>query len=177
MKKVNFILFLQLLLISHSFAQKYTRDFSDQAPYSEEKEGADQYFVFRDYSTEKIKKELESIDESAINNHLLGKAVARRLQLIEDCYTYHSKAPGAISSRKVIQKPVIYKSIYDIEKHYKKQVRKNGQEIAAAAAELCEYLNLALILLYNDTEKFETHLRNSDSEQDMIDIFNKVIIK
>jgi hypothetical protein len=125
-----------------------------------------------------LSTDIKKVDVSLIRNHPLGESVAKRLFLFENSYTYESEpAPGSFSGRKIVQKPVIYNSIYKIEKHFKKQIRKNNLNKRNAASELSRYLEIALILLHEETTQLENELNESESTARDMEILNTVEIR
>lgn len=177
LKHLTILLIWSLLLAGDSLGQQFSREYSDNPGFSGKKESAETYFVFRGERLDDIKKDIQSLNASMVKDHMLGTPVAKRLHLLEESYTYYYKSPGALSSRKVVQKPAIYNSLYDIEKYFRKNVRKALQDKATASEKMSNFLEIALILLYKETEEFEQSLKNCESEQALIDTFEKVIIK
>ncbi|MFW5759121.1 MAG: hypothetical protein ACOCYO_10605 [Bacteroidota bacterium] len=121
-----------------------------------------------------MNKELEEINTAMIRRHQLGEEIAKRLHLFEKLYTYESKSPGALSSRQIIEKPVIYNSINQIEKYFKKQVRKDQIAKANAADDFKSILEKALLLYYEDTKELESILSNRESIEKQITLFNNI---
>jgi len=173
MKNTSTCLILILLLSVEASSQQSSRIIEDPA----ESKTASQLFVFNGISTAKLDKDINEVDLSMIKKHSLGEIVAKRLHLLEESYTYYTEIPGAFSDKRVIQKPIIYNSIYKIDKYYRKKVRKELQGKQKAAAELCHHIDIALTLLYKDTKKFERELENADKVENMIDVFNRVKIR
>lgn len=177
LKPIAITLFFSFILLSKTYAQQSSREIADNSGYPGKEKATEEYFVFNGNGLENIDKKIESIDISIVKNHKLGDEVAKRLHLIENSYTYYSKSPGAISSKKIIQKPIIYNSIYKIEKYYRRKVRKASLERGKAIDELSQYLESTLLLLYKDTQEFEEELNRTDSEENMIAVFERVKIK
>jgi hypothetical protein len=122
--------------------------------------------------------DIQAVDKSLYRNHYLGDEVAKRLYLFEKQYVHHTEPPpGAFSGKKIVQKPLIYNSIYQLEKYYKKQVRKNRMNKEEAVISLCHYLEISLLLFYRKTDEFELVLEKSAKEEDIIAVFDKVKIK
>jgi hypothetical protein len=177
LKHSSILLILLLLLTGKSPGQQFSQEFSDNPGFSDKKEAAETYFVFQGERLDDIKKDIQSLNASMFKAHMLGTPVAKRLHLLEESYTHYYKAPGAISSRKVVQKPAIYNSIYEMEKYFRKKVRKALQDKEMASEKMSHFLEIALILLYKDTEEFEQSLKNCESEQALIGTFGKVTFK
>lgn len=179
MQNLRILIILFLFISNHGYSQDYT-DFIKKNPENKHTlKPKEQRFIFTSVlPATKLKEDIETVDVSMIRNHFLGEEVAKRIFLFENTYTYESKAaPGAFSGRKVIHKPIIYDTIYQIEKHLKKAVRKGNLDDKNASYEFCKYLELALFLLHEETSNFENALKHADSATGAITIFNNVEIQ
>lgn len=178
-KKSMMLIFLVIACFNGILAQDLSENIQTEShehvPVTPEK----QLFVYEPIeSLDKIEKDIKAIDPSNIRNHTFGEDIAKRLFLFEKNYVYYSDpAPGAFSGKKVIQKPVIYNSIYKIEKHLRKQVRKGNIDKQTARVELSNLLEVAIILLHEDTEMLEEELRKTRPEEGIMAVFNRIIIK
>ena len=124
-----------------------------------------------------LENELGEIDTSFVRHHPIDMEVAKRIYLFEETYAYFSEAaPGTFSDQKVIHKPVIYKYVNKIEKHYRKQFRTGAIPREQASEQLCKILDTAIILFYYNTDKFEKALKDTRSAADLQDLFIQVQI-
>ncbi len=146
------------------------------AKTSPEEEGR---FVFEArYIMEELNKELQSLDEGMVRNHLLGNDISKRLYFLEERYTGTTDAaPGSFSGHKITQKPIIYNSTYKMVKYFRKKVKKGILDKQTASEELRQYLDIALILLYENTGSLENALKETDSEEGIINVFRSVRIQ
>jgi hypothetical protein len=127
------------------------------------------------YDFGSLEDELEAINSSNVRRHRMDMEVAKRLHLFEETYVYYSEAaPGAFSDKKVIRKPVIYKSIGKIDKYFRKQVRTGEITNGEASDELSAILDTAIILFYYDTDEFDQLLKGASSVEEEVRIFRKV---
>ena len=179
MKALTLIIICFLINSIPLSAQNYTENIRSNTKYNDEVNPKDQSFVFNTMMpANKIKDDIENLNSSIVRSHFLGIEVAKRIHLFENQFTYRSKAaPGAFSGKKIIHKPVIYNSIYQIEKYFKKQVRKEKIDIQNAAYELCKYIELALFLLHEETSVFENALKDADSTEKIMKTLNDVEIR
>ncbi len=168
--------FFLIALLTPVFPQVYANVFlSDYAIKSPESEDL---FEFKSsYAQSDLTENLSALDTDQVRDHPLGIEVAKRIHLLEERYTVLTDAaPGSFSGQKTVQKADIYNSIYKIIKYYKKLTRKNLIDRAQAIEELCHYLDLILIIRYENTLSFEKALKEAGSEKDIIRLFDSVVI-
>lgn len=131
-------------------------------------------FEFFDYSLDG-ENEIE-LDNTG--NHFLGKEIAYKLQLMEKLYTFKTPiGPGNPGMKTVIQKADIYNSIHKINKSFKKQVRKNQITEEQAQNEMNHYLEVAIAVISQDTEEFESALKNANSVEAQINILQNTTLR
>ena len=168
-----------ILFPTMSFTQELSEHMhTSPTPAYEMKSNEQKYVFYPEISFTNIQDDLGQIDPIDVQNHALGEAAAKRLYLFENTYTYYSEpAPGAFSGKKVIDKPVIYHSIYKIDKHLRKKVRKEVIAKTSGADKLNYYLELALMLRYEETDVLENDLKKSRNAEEMMEILGNVSIK
>ncbi len=137
------------------------------------------YFVFTTSNNHsKILEEIKTVDETEFRKHSLGDEIAKRLFLLDRTYTYESEpAPGTFTGQRVIKKPIIYYSIYKVEKYYRKKIKSHEIGEEAAIRELSAIIDLSLIIFDENTSEFESVLKESDKEKDLISCFKRVKIE
>lgn len=137
------------------------------------------YFEFYvDNESEYIEDQIGEIDLSLVRNHKLGIKVALYLHLLDQEYTYVTEAaPGSFSGRMVVQKPAIYNSIYRIEKHFRKQIRKGLVSEKQGRNELIRTVEIALILLHKETSEFETALDKAKTDEKLLSLYSRIKLK
>ncbi len=132
-------------------------------------------FELNAYSISDLEEQLAETETGLFRNHPLENEVARRLELFEETYTYYSPAaPGSFSDSKVIRKPVIYNSVYRIDKHYRRQVRSGEAEKEQAIAQMSNLLYKALLIFPHETGELEEALSKAPSAPKMVSLFNQV---
>jgi len=180
--KMKFIFVFALLIpgfFSPIFSQELTYN-SDFVPgFIRAENPVTNYFVFiTSYNQSRVIEEIKSINETDVRKHALGDEIAKRLYLLDLTYTYESEpAPGAFTGKRVIKKPTIYFSIYKIEKYYRKKVKSLEIPEEAAITELSAYIDLSIILFEENTSEFESALKESDKDLDLISTFKRVKIE
>ncbi len=118
------------------------------------------------------------IDYSLAGRNYFGDAVARKLYLLEETYTYIEKGtPMSPSDKTIVQKPVIFYAEKKLVKYYKSQVKKGHLDKAAAEAKLIRDLDIGYAIYSQDTDKFEEYLRNHKKPADIADAFDKIELK
>ena len=69
--------------------------------------------------------------------------------------------PGDPTRRTVIRKPAIYNAVRSLEKHYNKEVKKNGLSSAVATSEFLQILKIALAAFDSESKSFEDSLQEN----------------
>jgi hypothetical protein len=111
---------------------------------------------------------VEENDGTSLPVHFLGKNVAEKFNVFKNAYVYED------GLRINIEKPIIYKSIKKINKHYIKQVKKGDIDRKIAEKELLHYLDIAIAIIAKPTFTFENALKNAKSVKGLIQVFNNV---
>lgn len=128
-------------------------------------------FVFPDYVS--IEDELDPSD--VYNSHFLGDSVAMKWKALEDLYIERSDVTVGFGNTHVeLKKPVIFNSLNKIEKHFKKEVKKDVLSVEVASCQFSRYLEYAYVIFYEDSEMFEQALAKSKSTEELIEIFNAI---
>jgi hypothetical protein len=165
------------LLSFHAYSQGFSLEKSNLDHHASYPEDEINPYTFNAnvYSYTHLEEDLRDVDESFIRSHPIDIEVAKRLHLFEEQYSIYSEAaPGAYSGQKTIQKPILYSSVYRIDKYFRKQLRTGSIDIDAAKHEMCTILDTAIILLHYDTHDFEQALRKSRSADEMVTLFKYV---
>jgi len=124
---------------------------------------------------EKLESKVAEISESTNNRHKLGPEIADLLYLFDEEFTDITEpAPGSFSGRLIIQKPVIYNSIYKLEKYYKTGIRKGLISREEGVQSLAIYIKYSLIVLNRNSTSLETALESAESEEEILNIYGKI---
>lgn len=131
-------------------------------------------FIFQNYGIDLSHHHLKDYPQ-----HVLDNQVAKKMYAVEKIYVRHHPASvGFTDNTLEIYKPTIYNAITKLEAYYKKAVRKNQISTAEAASKLAEFLDIVYIVYYAEgTENLEKALRKAKTPQQIVDIFNSVLIK
>ncbi|HQH41684.1 MAG TPA: hypothetical protein PK825_08075 [Bacteroidales bacterium] len=122
-----------------------------------------------------LQEEIQKIDESEIRPHALGKEVAARFYLFENSYCIRSQpVPGSFSEKVTYKKPAIYQSVKKIDRYYRKNVRENQMPLEIARDRMLHILEVAILLLQDDTGEFEKELVRASNAEKMAELFMNV---
>lgn len=170
----NFLTLALLLAIStNGYTQTFMADTSgkNRVVDGQHAETERERFVFKSYTS--IYDELEAIGDYA--SHFFGDSVAQKLQAVKDLYISKTDVTVGFGSTHVeLRKPVIYNSLMKIEKHLKKEVKKDRFPRAEAERVYSKYLDYVYVIFYEDTEGLEDALTEASGAEEMIDVFNGI---
>ncbi len=125
-----------------------------------------------------------SLDETILNDHqyikshFLGNEVARKVKLVDLAYKWEDPPTPTRSTPLIkIEKQPIYFAIKKIisPKYYKTKIKKNELTEEEAIKELINILDIALMIRFQETDDFETILRDIDDADEVVNIFNNKI--
>ncbi len=126
-------------------------------------------FEFRTSITEQQISELSS---ELVDNHDLGEMVAKKFYLLDSKYTYEIPlVPGNPQSKTMVRKPIVYESVYKIEKFLKKSVKKGEMSLENASTIMNKVLDVANCILTVDTSNFEKEIENRKNPQALTQLF------
>jgi hypothetical protein len=126
-------------------------------------------FEFRTSLTEQQIRELSS---ELIESHDLGEMVSKKFYLLDSKYTYEvALIPGNPQSKTIVRKPVIYDSVYKIEKYLKKSVKKGEMSVENATTIMNKVLDVANCILTVDTSNFEKEIDQRKDPQALTQLF------
>lgn len=126
-------------------------------------------FEFRTSLTEQQISELSS---ELIESHDLGEMVSKKFYLLDSKYTYEvALVPGNPQSKTMVRKPVIYDSVYKIEKYLKKSLKKGEISLENATTIMNKVLDVANCILTVDTSNFEKEIDQRKNPQVLTQLF------
>jgi hypothetical protein len=126
-------------------------------------------FEFRASPTE---QQISEISPEMIENHDLGEMVSKKFYLLDSKYTFEMPlVPGNPQSKTIVRKPVIYKSVYKIEKYLKKSVKKSEISVENASVIMNKVLDVANCILTVDTGDFEKEISRRINPQSLTQLF------
>lgn len=112
-----------------------------------------------------------------ISSHYLGQEVAVKMHLLNKKYTYLSEpSPTSPVPKTYVDKPTIYYGIMKLNALYKKQLKQGMINEQQAKYLMNKYLDLALIIRYQQTAEFEKELGTAKKEQIAV-VFDKIELK
>jgi len=124
-----------------------------------------------------LQEELGKVDTSEVRSHYLGREVAVRMHVFEKEYAIRTEqAPGSFSEKVVYRKPVIYHSINKMDRYYRNLVKKNNFPPDIASNEMCKFIELAILLLNENTGGLEKELLRAENPAMIVEIFRRVVI-
>lgn len=126
-------------------------------------------FEFRTSLTD---KQISEISAEMTDNHELGEMVSKKFYLLDSKYTYEMPLiPGNPQSKTVVRKPVVYESVYKIEKYLKKSVKKGEISVENATVIMNKVLDVANCILTVDTIDFEKEIDKRKNPQELTQLF------
>ncbi len=129
-------------------------------------------FVFRNTLSDTAKV---NIDYSLATSHYLDNEIARKMHLFQKTYTYVEKGtPMSPGDKVIVTKPYIYYAVRKVNKHFKKELRKDRITEEEAGKELGKILNIAFAIYDQETEEFEQYLRKNRKPEQILTAFNNV---
>ena len=95
-------------------------------------------------------------------NYKFGEEAGYLYSLFMSVYVVREEVvPGDPTRRTVIRKPAIYNAVRSLEKHYNKEVKKNGLSSAVATSEFLQILKIALAAFDSESKSFEDSLQEN----------------
>ena len=122
----------------------------------------------------------EEYDElSVYDTHFLGDEEAKKAHAVNSLYIKKTDiAVGFGTTHTELLKPDILKAVNKLERFFKKALRKESVTQEQAARKMSYFLDIAIVAFYkNDTEEFEEAIRNQKHTEDLIQLFESVVIK
>jgi len=178
MKRIIFLGVIVLLNIQSTVAQQnpilaMNTASSVNTSDAEIKSTEEDIFVFEVYGT--IPAPKVSFEEE----HFLGSQLSGKWTAFNQNYTrVYDVSVGFSDATVEIVKPAIYKAVNKVNKYYKKSTKNGLVSKDEAVSKLTHILDCANIICFEDnTENFENALSKAKTPEDIISIFNKVIIK
>jgi len=126
-------------------------------------------FEFRTSLTD---QQISEMSVELVENHDLGEMVSKKFYLLDSKYTYETPLiPGNPQSKTVVRKPVIYDSVYKIEKYLIKSVKKDVISVENASTIMNKVLDVANCILTIDTIDFEKEINKLKNPQELTQLF------
>ncbi|WP_299577749.1 hypothetical protein [uncultured Sunxiuqinia sp.] len=109
---------------------------------------------------------------------LLGEKLSIKLEQFNRVYTKEVNCgpPNYISSIE-IQKPDLYYSIQKLTKHYRKCKKKDILSQEKIEKEMVEIIDKSILIFNQQTDSVEQELRQANNSEDIIGVFERIIIE
>lgn len=124
-----------------------------------------------------LQDELGRVVESEVRNHYLGREVAVRMHIFEKEYAIRTEqVPGSFSEKIVYRKPVIYHSIYKMNRYYRSLVKRKNIQPEIASNDMSKFIELAILLLNEHTKDLEKELLRAENPSMIVEVFRRIVI-
>lgn len=121
--------------------------------------------------------EVEIVDEY-LNKNYLGEEIARKYYVLQELYTYEVEGTATSPTTKtIVEKPSIYYALKKLNKHYKKQVKKDNLEMGEAIEQLSHFLDIGISIRYQTTAEFEKYLSDKRKREEIAKAFSNVVLE
>lgn len=125
-----------------------------------------------EFRTSLTEQQISEVSSELVENHDLGEMVSKKFYLLDSKYTYEMPlVPGNPQSKTMVRKPIVYESVYKIEKYLKKSVKKGEISMENAATIMNKVLDVANCILTVDTSSFEKEIDQRKTSQALIQLF------
>lgn len=125
-----------------------------------------------EFRTSLTHQQISEMSVVLVENHDLGEMVSKKFYLLDSKYTYETPTvPGNPQSKTVVRKPVIYDSVYKIEKYLIKSLKKDVISLENASTIMNKVLDVANCILTIDTIDFEKEINKRKNPQDLTQLF------
>lgn len=133
-----------------------------------------QSFVFRNTLDQATQVQL---DYSLSGNHFLGEEIANKTYLLKKIYTHIEKGtPMSPVDKVIVKKPTIYYSVRKLERHFRKEMRKDNITEEQAREKLNRVLDICISIYDQDTDEFEDYLKKQRKPEDILAAYDKVVL-
>ncbi len=125
-----------------------------------------------EFRTSLTEQQISELSTEFIESHDLGEMVSKKFYLLDSKYTYEMPlVPGNPQSKTMVRKPIVYESVYKIEKYLKKSVKKGEISLENASTIMNKVLDVANCILTVDTIDFEKEIDQRKDPQALTQLF------
>lgn len=146
---------------------------SNFCPGPEEKSTIDKRFNFANAAIPNV----EAVDKALVSQHFLGEDVAVLSYIIQKNYVTKKTDYSGASTEIVIEKPAIYNAIQTMNKQFKKAVKKGEYTQQEAELIFADCLKKSYSLFFEDTKELEKLMKEMNSLEQYIALFNCISFK
>jgi hypothetical protein len=128
--------------------------------------------IVYEFRTSLTEQQISEISSELIERHEFGEMVSKKLYLLDSKYTYEMPlVPGNPQSKTMVRKPVIYESVYKIEKYLRKSVKKGEMSLENAAKIMHKVLDVANCIVTIDSSSFEKEINQRKNPESLTQLF------
>jgi polyhydroxyalkanoate synthesis regulator phasin len=125
-----------------------------------------------EFRTSLTEQQIREISAELVEKHDLGELVSKKFYLLDEKYTYEMPlVPGNPQSKTMVRKPVIYESVFKIEKYLKKSVKKGEMTLENAATIMHKVLDVANCIVTIDSSSFEKEINQRKNPEALTQLF------
>ena len=118
---------------------------------------------------------LQEIEPANLGNNFFGEEISRKEYLFNSLYTYQVPiGPGSPATKTVIRKPAVFSATEKAYKYYKRSVKDKELTFEEAQTEYNYILDIALSIIYQDTDSFEKEVDASKNIEKKLEVFHSV---
>ena len=122
--------------------------------------------------------ENSEIDMTFVEDHYLGQEIALKFYLLKDVYTTVQPAtPTSPTEKTIVSKPTIYYATKKISRLYKKEIKKGLITEQEAKSNLNKVLDVSLSIYHEETEEFESVLKDAKDSDEIFGVFSRVVLE
>lgn len=174
MKKyqIGGLLFTFLLF---AFTVSLTAEISHNVSQSFDESGGEfkKEFVFE----HAMKPDFLSIDKNLVPRHYLGENVALLNYLVRQTYVTNRSDVSSSTLGRNVEKPAIFASIQRMNRQLRKAVRKGVYSKKEAAEIFSDCLEKAYSLYYVETEGLEAVMREIETLEQCVSLYDRILFK
>ena len=133
----------------------------------------DKFYFYNDVPS--LKKKINPL---RISQSFFGDEIALKTYLLKDMYTV-VEAPTDYNpvEKTIVNKPAIFYSMKKMNSFYKKAVKKGSLDMEAAQDKMNSYLDICLSVFMQDTNAFESELKKGKKQEDIDEVFSRVVLE
>lgn len=118
------------------------------------------------------------VDMAFVSPHYMGEEMALKIHLLDETFTtVEAATPTSPTEKTIVNKPIIYYAIKKLSRKYKKEIRKERITEEKAKENLENALEVGLSIFHEDTEEFEQVLKKAKKPDEIVSVFNMVVLE
>lgn len=127
------------------------------------------------YFENRVGQILDSFHDIAARPHFLGEVAGKKYAVFHDLYSYIVPGNAVYAGpQMVIDKPIIYRSVQQINKYYQRMLRQKKISEPDAFEKVNHLMDVAISVYTQPTEALEEKLRKSKKAEHKAMIFEKI---